>query len=83
MASNIIAASRDFFHQIVHPLLESEFPQESQQVACGIFGYGSECLGTDDELSRDHHWGLRVDMLMPQNLFTTRAGEMRERIEKK
>jgi hypothetical protein len=34
-------------------------------MACGVFGYGSEALFFDDELSRDHHWGLRVDVLLP------------------
>jgi len=82
MAVNIIEVSRRFFEQAVRPLLEREFPEEARLMACGVFGYGSECLGMDDEVSRDHHWGLRVDALMPDALFRSRAREILARVGK-
>lgn len=82
MAVNIIEVSRRFFEQVVRPLLEREFPEEARLMACGAFGYGSECLGMDDEVSRDHHWGLRVDALMPDALFRSRAQEVLARVGK-
>lgn len=82
MAVNIIEVSRRFFEQVVRPLLEREFPEAARQMACGVFGYGSECLGMDDEVSRDHHWGLRVDALMPDALFRSRAREILARVGK-
>ena len=72
MRETIIAASRDFFNELVKPLLEKEFPAETAQTAFGVFGYGSEVLGLDDEYSTDHHWGLRINALMPEEIFTTR-----------
>ncbi len=80
MSTRIIDISRKFFEQVVRPLLEKEFPQIAPDVACGVFGYGSECLGMDDDISRDHHWGLRVDMLMPDEIFRTRSPEILQRI---
>ncbi|MCZ6636110.1 MAG: DUF4037 domain-containing protein [bacterium] len=80
MANEIIDISRGFFEDVVRPLLEQAFPEEAQQVACGVFGYGSECLGMDDEISQDHHWGLRVDMLIPDAIFKAKSGEILERI---
>ena len=80
MGSEIIDVSRAFFEQAVRPLLEEMFPKEARQVACGVFGYGSECLGMDDEISRDHHWGLRVDMMMPEEIFRLRSQEILKRI---
>ncbi|MBT3344511.1 MAG: DUF4037 domain-containing protein [Gemmatimonadetes bacterium] len=68
MAMGILETSQTFFQQIVQPLLHRHFPGDVDQMACGFLGYGSECLEMDDELSRDHHWGLRVDILMPASV---------------
>ncbi len=78
--NDIIATSQRFFDGVVLPLLERHFPEESQHMACGLFGYGSECLRMDDDLSRDHHWGLRIDALLPDALFRERAAAIRDRI---
>ncbi len=80
MADSILSLSRDFFNEIVLPLLEREFPNETAQTAFGMFGYGSEVLGMDDEFSRDHHWGIRINALMPNTLYETRAQEIASRI---
>lgn len=72
MRRSTIDVSRDFFFQVVKPILEREFPEETAQTAFGVFGYGSEALYLDDEISRDHHWGLRIDALMPDEMFKSR-----------
>lgn len=72
MSTSIRDTSRRFFREIVLPVLEREFPEETAQTAFGLFGYGSEAYGMDDEISRDHHWGLRIDALMPASVFRDR-----------
>lgn len=72
MSDSIIDVSRQFFEQIVKPILQEHFPEETAQTAFGVFGYGSEALRLDDAYSRDHHWGLRIDALMPEAVFETR-----------
>ncbi|MCC7163342.1 MAG: DUF4037 domain-containing protein [Anaerolineae bacterium] len=78
--SAIVDLSRDFFAEILLPALERDFPQETAQTAFGIYGYGSEVLGMDDEYSRDHHWGIRINALMPDALYKTRHAEMMQRV---
>jgi hypothetical protein len=73
MSQSIIDVSREFFEEVVRPILEREFPEEAAQTAFGVFGYGSEVLRLDDAYSRDHHWGLRINALMPDALFHARA----------
>ncbi len=72
MSESIIDISRDFFNEVVKPILEQEFPAETAQTAFGVFGYGSEVLRLDDAYSTDHHWGIRINALMPDALFNDR-----------
>ena len=64
---------RAFFQEVVRPAMEKVCPQLLEQAACGRFGLGSECLGLDDAFSQDHHWGPRVDIMLPQNVFDAEA----------
>jgi len=66
---NAIALSEAFFDEIVHPAFEAKSPEILEQGAFGRFGYGSECLGLDDDISRDHHWGPQVDLLLPEAML--------------
>ena len=49
--------SRIFYARYVQPMLERDFASERHLIAVGLAGQGSECLGFDDELSRDHDFG--------------------------
>src|ERR1051325_11157214 len=72
---------RGFFQEIVLPILQREFPAETAQTAFGLFGLGSEAFLQDDEYSRDHHWGIRIDALMPEELFQTRREVILQEIQ--
>src|SRR5579862_6338499 len=69
MSESITDVSRQLFREVVLPFLDREFPDVTAQTAFGLFGYGSEAYQQDDDYSRDHHWGLRIDALMPADLF--------------
>lgn len=73
MPDSIVDISHAFFDEVVRPILEREFPDEMAQMALGVFGYGSEVLRLDDGYSRDHHWGLRINGLLPTPVFNARA----------
>ncbi len=46
--------ARGYYEKYGRPMLEGEFAGVVGRVAVGLVGDGSECLGYDDELSRDH-----------------------------
>ena len=68
-----MAVSRRFFEQHVLPIVEQEVPEVAREGAFGLFGLGSEAYGLDDEFSRDHHWGLRIDLTLPEAVLQRNA----------
>jgi len=66
-----IELSRLFYRDVVRPWLDGEFPGLSHDA--GIFGYGSELLGFDDDMSRDHNWGPRVQLVIRPGDFAASA----------
>ena len=57
----------------MHPFLAARFPVETAAMAAGVFGYGSEVLRLDDEYSTDHHFGLRVNVMLPEGVVQARG----------
>ncbi|RLT34573.1 MAG: DUF4037 domain-containing protein [Chloroflexi bacterium] len=78
MGETILESSREFFNLVIKPILEKEFPVENRQACFGFFGYGSEVLKQDDAFSKDHHWGVRVNGLLPEKVFKNRNEEIQE-----
>ncbi len=46
--------SRAFFERYGAAMIEEKFPEYKSRIAAGLVGAGSQCLGFDDEISRDH-----------------------------
>lgn len=55
--------SRSYFAQVVEPLVRERWP--GMAYAAARLGSGSDVLALDDEMSRDHDWGLRLNLLVP------------------
>lgn len=54
-----LALSRAFWNDLGKPLLAGAYSAYQGRIAAGLVGYGSECFGFDDELSRDHDFAPR------------------------
>jgi hypothetical protein len=76
--------SRRYFHEHGLPLLRRRFPMLVDRVAAGLIsgglpsGCGSEVMGFDDELSRDHNWGPRFFLVLDEVDYAAHAPELRE-----
>ena len=68
--------ARSFFQGWGLPYLRADSPELVERVAAVVCG-GSQCLGNDDELSRDHGWGPHLTLILigghskPINLILT------------
>jgi hypothetical protein len=67
--------SRLFYRKAVKPILDRHFP--GLRYSATLIGYGSEVLGFDTPLSRDHHWGPRMLLFLSEE----DAPKLRERID--
>jgi hypothetical protein len=66
-----IELSRHFYLDIARPWLLSIAPDLRH--AAALIGYGSELLGLDDAMSRDHNWGPRVHLFLSRTDFEAYA----------
>jgi Domain of unknown function (DUF4037) len=67
--------SRIFYDEAVRPLLDQYFPHLAYTAGC--FGYGSDVLGFDTEMSRDHDWGPTVHLILRERDLN-KADDIRE-----
>ncbi|HET9587453.1 MAG TPA: DUF4037 domain-containing protein [Anaerolineales bacterium] len=54
-----------FYYEAVQPILDRTFPD--LQYSAALIGTGSEILGFDTEMSRDHDWGPRLMLFLRED----------------
>lgn len=57
-------------------MIETKFSAIADQTAVGLVGYGSECLGFDDEISTDHDYGPSFCIWLPREVYIKCGKEM-------
>jgi hypothetical protein len=58
--------SEKYYRQVVAPAIAERWPR--MRYAAGRLGSGSDALGYDDETSHDHDWGLRLSLLVADDM---------------
>ncbi|HET7397530.1 MAG TPA: DUF4037 domain-containing protein [Intrasporangium sp.] len=66
MSPSGVELSRSYFEHVVRPAVEARWP--GLPYAAARLGSGSDVLGLDDATSRDHDWGLRLNLLVPSEV---------------
>lgn len=67
--------SRNYYDTYGRPMINEQFPEIADDTAAGLVGYGSECLGFDDEISRDHDYGPSFCIWLPREIYE-RCGKL-------
>ncbi|PDS80661.1 DUF4037 domain-containing protein [Rhizobium sp. L43] len=75
-----IELSRGFYTDIVRPWLSEAAPELRYSAA--LIGYGSELLGFDDDVSKDHNWGPRVHIFLSRDDFNNCAPRLVDEFSK-
>lgn len=66
----------DYYKEVGEPMLKEKFPDLLPFIAIGLVGLGSECLGYDDEISRDHDFGPGFCIWLPEVQYEQHGKEI-------
>lgn len=66
-----LALCKEYYEEIGKPMLTEKFASVQDRIAVGLVGDGSECLGFDDEISRDHDWGPSFCLWLTNDDYAT------------
>lgn len=61
-----LALAKSYWLSEGEPAFRRSCPEVLEQAAIGLVGEGSECFGFYDEISRDHDWGPRFCVWLPE-----------------
>ena len=73
---NGLLLAKNFYFDCVRPVIAAELPALTDAHAAGLVGYGSDVMGNDDELSRDHEWGPRLVLFLSESDYPHLANKL-------
>ena len=73
---------RKYYETYGKPMMQEKFPEYVSRIAVGLVGEGSDCMGFDDEFSRDHDWGPGFCIFIPEELEEEIGDRLREEYDK-
>ncbi len=76
-----LALCRSYYENFGKPMIHEKFAEYESRIAVGLCGEGSDCLGFDDALSRDHDWGPGFAMWVTPEVFDAIGEELQQAYE--
>lgn len=73
--------SHSLLKQEVYPILKQSFPNLLGRMAAGLVGKGSECLGYDDEFSKDHDFEAKVLLFLNNTDYEAHHEELERALQ--
>ena len=58
ITDNNLERCRRFYEQYGAPMIHEKFPEYEERIAVGMAGEGSDCFGYEDDISKDHDYGI-------------------------
>lgn len=75
---NNIERCRKFYENYGAKMIREKFPEYEERIAVGLVGEGSDCFGYDDEISKDHDYGLGFCMWLCQEDYEKIGKDLQE-----
>ena len=80
-AKNGMDICREYFKTYGKNMLCEKFPEYIDKITVGLVGEGSDCLGFDDAVSRDHDFGPRFCMWVSKEVYEEIGEELKSAYE--
>lgn len=64
--NNNLERCKAFYERYGRAMIEEKFPEYSKKIAVGLVGEGSDCFGFDDDISKDHDYGVGFCMWLTE-----------------
>lgn len=74
--------AEQYFETHGRPMLERDFPFLADRAAAGLVGQGSECLGFDDRISRDHDYGPSFCLWLTREDYLSHGAQLQQAYER-
>jgi len=78
LALSGIELCRQYYETYGKKMIAEKFPEYEACIAVGLVGYGSDCFGYDDEISRDHDFGPRFMMWLSKETYEKIGDELQK-----
>lgn len=79
--SSLIELSCDFYKKYGKEMISTHFKEYEERIAVGIVGEGSDCLGFDDEISKDHDYDIGFCMWLSDDDYKTMGDALQNEYE--
>lgn len=73
--------ARKYYEAYGKEMIEKTCPELSSQIAAGLVGEGSQCLGYDDDISRDHDFGPGFCLWMSEHDYIYSGEKLKKAYE--
>lgn len=73
---------KEYYETYGKPMIAEKFPEYVSKIAVGLVGEGSDCMGYDDEISRDHDWGPSFCIWVSDETYNEIGEQLTECYEK-
>lgn len=64
---------RLYYEEYGKRMIDEKFSDIKKYMAIGLCGFGSDCLGYDDDISRDHDYGPGFCIWLPKKIYTQKG----------
>lgn len=71
-----------YYERYGRKMIEEKFSTYQKYMAIGLFGFGSDCLGYDDDISHDHDFGPGFCIWVPQEIYDEIGQALQDEYEK-